>query len=328
LGERVLRRVLFATLRTSLVFSARPAALLLRRVFASAGSETAEKLNRYAPAGVVEFRNERYGVEPDMLLDVYRPGSLSEPLPLLYWVHGGAFCGGSKDELAGYFKLLASEGYVVVGPRYSLAPEHRYPVPPRQMMQALAFLLANAGRLQIDPDRIVLGGDSAGAHIAAQIGALVTSPAYAEEVGITPTVQPAQLRGLALACGPYDLKLARGASSPVGRRFIQVVLWAYSGTREFLEDPAFATWSIPDHLTSAFPPTLITVGNGDPLRPHSELLARTLQGLNVEVETVFFPDDLQPPLTHEYQFNLDSTEGQLFLSRLTSFLARKQETTT
>ena len=62
----------------------------------------------------------------------------------------------AEEELAGYFKLVASYGYVVVGP-HSLAPEHRYPTPPRQMMRALEYVQANAERLQIDTERIALG---------------------------------------------------------------------------------------------------------------------------------------------------------------------------
>jgi acetyl esterase len=283
----------------------------------------AEALDKHAPADVVALIDERYGEEPDMLLDLFRPASANGPLPLVLWVHGGGFCGGAKDELAGYFKLVASNGYVVAGPRYSLAPERRYPTPPRQMMRALEFLQADAERLKIDPDRIVLAGDSAGAHIAAQLGALVTSPGYADAVGVMPTITPAQLRGLVLACGPYDLGLAREASSPAGRRFIQIILWAYSGKRDFLDDPAFATWSVTPNVTSAFPPALITVGNADPLKPHSELLAETLRARGVEAETLFFPGDHAPPLGHEYQFELDTDAGQLFLDRMLTFLRQR-----
>jgi acetyl esterase len=244
------------------------------------------------------------------------------------WVHGGGFVGGVKDERRGYFKIIASHGYVVAGPRYSLAPDHRYPTPPRQMMQALAYLRANAERLRIDPDRIAIAGDSAGAHIAAQLGALVTTPGYADAVDVTPTITREQLQGLVLACGPYDLGLARRSNTESGRRFVKIVLWAYSGTRNFLDDPAFATWSVTDHLTSAFPPALVTVGNADPLRPHSQLLVEKLRAHGVDTETLFFPDDHQPPLGHEYQFMLDTDAGQRFLDRLLAFLGERLEAPT
>jgi acetyl esterase len=313
-----------AAVNASLLVSPRPAALLLRRLFAASGARGAEQLARHAPVEgtVTSLVDERYGAGPDALLDVHRPATAAEALPLLFWVHGGAFCGGTKDELADYFRLVASRGYVVAAPRYSLAPEHRYPTPVHQTTDALDYLQLNADRLRLDPTRIVLAGDSAGAHIAAQLGALVTTPGYAGAVGVKPTLAPAQLRGLALACGPFDRALAATASTAAGRQFVRIVLWAYSGTRRYLTDPEFASWSVTEHLTPGFPTTLLTVGNADPLRPHSELLAERLRALDVETETLFFPDDHQPPLAHEYQFDLDSGDGRLFLERLLAFLAR------
>jgi acetyl esterase len=189
--ERVLRWGVEAALRASLLVTPRPAALLVRRLFAAGGAQFAKALDKHAPPDVVALTNEHYGDEDDMLLDVVRPPSAAGRLPLVLWVHGGGWVGGSKDELTSYFKLVASDGYVVAGPRYSLAPEHRYPTPPRQMMQALQHLQASAERYQIDPDRIAIAGDSAGAQIAAQLGALVTTPGYADAVGVTPSITAA-----------------------------------------------------------------------------------------------------------------------------------------
>ncbi|MBV9684161.1 MAG: alpha/beta hydrolase [Solirubrobacterales bacterium] len=322
LADRILRAVFAVALRVSLWFSPRPAALLVRRVFAVGGAKTAEALDRHAPGEVIALLDERYGDEPDTLLDVYRPASATTPLPLLLWVHGGGFVGGAKEELAGYFKLLAHDGYAVVGPRYSLAPAHHYPTPPRQMMDALGYLISNSDRLLIDPERIVLAGDSAGAHIAGQLAALVTTPGYSAAVGVNPTITSAQLRGVLLACGPYDLGLAR-QSIEAGSRFVQIVLWAYTGKRHFLDDPAAAAWSLTDNLTPSFPPALVTVGNADPLRPHSELLAEKLRLHGVTVETVFYPYGHQPPLGHEYQFDLDTDPGRMFLDRARAFLRQR-----
>ncbi len=325
-GERVKRWCAGIAVRASLVVTPRLAALLMRREFAAGGPLFAQELEKHAPPGVAALTDERYGDEDDMLLDVFRPADAAGRLPLVLWVHGGGWVGGSKEALVSYLKLIASHGYVVAGPGYSLAPEHHYPTPPRQMMQALEYLQVNADRYQIDPDRIAIGGDSAGAQIAAQIGALVTTPGYAAAVGVTPAITAAQLRGLVLACGRYHLGLAERVSARPDRRFTKTIMWAYSGTRHYLRDPVFATFSVADHVTPAFPPALITVGNGDPLRPLSELLAERLRAHGIEPETLFFPTaPHQPLLGHEYQFDLDTDEGQLFLDRMLTFLQRRLE---
>lgn len=309
--------------RVSLLFSPRPAVLLVRRVFSAGGAATARSLARHAPPGVVAIRDERYGATAESLLDVYRPAGADGALPTVVWVHGGGWVAGSKEELAGYLALVASHGYTVVAPRYGLAPEHRHPAPARQTMEALGHLQSNAERLGVDPARFVLAGDSAGAQIAAQAAALVTTPGYAEAVGVTPTITGEQLRGVVLACGPYDMALlaASAADTPAGG-LVNAVLRAYSGNRHFQSDRHFATASVADHVTPAFPPALVTVGDADPLRSHSELLVERLRGAGVPVDALLFPAGHTPPLGHEYQFDLDSDAGRAFLERLLSFLAR------
>jgi hypothetical protein len=191
------------------------------------------------------------------------------------------------------------------------------------MMQALNYLQANAERFQIDADRIC--------HRRRLRRSTDRRPARCPRHDPrlrrgrrcqTHDLAP-QPRGLVLACGPYDLGLLAQTSTPAGRRFIKAIMWAYSGKRNSADDPVFATLSVTDNVTSAFPPALITVGNADPLRPHSELLAEKLRAHGVELETLFWPDDHQPPLGHEYQFYLDSDAAQLFLERLLTFLRQR-----
>jgi acetyl esterase/lipase len=322
-GARVLWWGVRAAVRTSLAFSPRPTALLVRRVFAAGGARTARILDRHAPSGIMAIVDESYGDDADMLLDVYRPASTDAALPLVVWVHGGAWVGGSKEELAGWCRLIASDGRVVVAPRYSLAPEHRYPAPLHQVMAAIAHARAERERLGIDPSRIVIGGDSAGAQIAAQLAALVTTPGYADLVGVDATITPEELRGLVLACGPYDMALMGRAGSPTGARLVHAVLWAYSGARDPGADQIFRTASVVDHISAAFPPSLITVGDADPLRVHSELLVERLRVAGApEPDTLLFPEGHQHPLGHEYQFDLDTHAGQRFLERMRGFLRR------
>jgi len=303
--------------RMSLLVSPRPGALFLRRSFAANGARVAESLARHVPAGIEALTDERYGDGPDELLDLFRPSG-AEALATVLWIHGGGWVGGSKEELAGWCSLLAGKGLTVVSVGYSLAPEQRYPTPVRQVLEAVEHVQANAVRLGVDPERIVLAGDSAGAQLAAQSAVIVTEPDYARAVGLEPTLAPERLRAVVLACGPFDLD--RAGTTPVGRSFLKTVLWAYSGRRSYAEDPVLALASVIDHVTGRFPPAFITVGNADALGAHSVALAERLEERGVEVDTLFWPDDHEPALGHEYQFDLDGEAGRTAFDRMVAFL--------
>jgi acetyl esterase/lipase len=96
--------------------------------------------------------NESYDDSPHARFDVYTPHGASSPLPTLVWTHGGAFVGGSKDEIGDYLRMIAVSGLTVVGVEYSRAPAARYPTPVRQVMAALRHLQANPDRLHIYRD--------------------------------------------------------------------------------------------------------------------------------------------------------------------------------
>ena len=247
-----------------------------------------------------------------------RPGG-----PTLVWTHGGAWISGHRDDAAPYFRLIANEGYTVVSLGYSLAPEHRYPRPIHQVNDALSYLQQHADQLHIDPDRIVMAGDSAGAQITSQYAALVTTPDLATELALVPSLSPAQLRGVILFCGIYDLvafmddaDITKGLV-PWG---IRTALWAYTGSRDS-DSTALEQMSTIDHATASYPPAFISGGNGDPLTDQdSRPFASRLDQLGVEVTTFFFPEDHEPVLPHEYQFDLNTADGQEALRQVLGFL--------
>jgi acetyl esterase/lipase len=191
----------------------------------------------------------------------------------------------------------------------------------RQVAAALAHLVDHADRLGVDAGRIVLAGDSAGAQIAAQVASLVTDADYAGRVGVAVDLPSAGLRGVVLFCGAFDFELSQG-SSRVGSWLVDTALWSYLGTRDHRSDPASALASVPQNLTAAFPPTFVSAGNGDPLLPHSIGLVAALEAAGVEHETLFFADDHEPRLGHEFQFDLDSEPGRQALDRAVAFVER------
>jgi acetyl esterase/lipase len=286
----------------------------------------------YAPQGVSSIIDQPYrDGDKDARLDVYFPMEADQPgmrLPTVIWTHGGAWISGHKDDAAPYFQLIAIEGYAVISLDYSLAPDETYPTPIHQVNDALAYVQQNADRFHVDVDRIVLAGDSAGAQITSQVATLVTNPAYAAELGLTPSLQPAQLRGVILHCGIYDMVAFKEGGELPGDTLatrvlgwgIRTVLWAYTDSRD-PDDTLLRQMSSINHVTSDFPPTFISGGNGDPLTDdHSRPLATKLQGLGVEVTTLFYSPDHEPSLGHEYQFNLDDADAQNALTQTLAFL--------
>jgi acetyl esterase len=300
-----------------------PSALLIRYQFEKNALATSKALEKYVPTGIDATLNQQYRPnDPDAFLDAYYPGSVNgteKVLPTVVWVHGGAWISGDKEQIANYLKILASHGYTTVSVGYSIAPEYRFPKPLVQLNAALFYLQQNAKRLHIDQTKIILAGDSAGAQIVAQEATVITNPEYAYLMGVSPSLNKEKLKGIVLACGAYDLSLV-DLHGPY-TNFLQTVLWSYSGKKDFLSDPRFQMLSIINDVNKDYPPAFVTAGNADPLESQSQAFASKLVSKDIRVDTLFYSADHEPKLAHEYQFDLDTTDGKNALSQIIKFLS-------
>ncbi|UCA61815.1 alpha/beta hydrolase [Chryseobacterium rhizoplanae] len=310
-----------------------PDAILLRHKFNENSKIVSEKLEPFVPSEVSTMYDLHYiPDDKDAIFDVHFPDSISttdQVLPTIVWIHGGGWVSGSKEDVANYCRILSGKGYTVVAIDYSLAPEFKYPTPVIQANIALDYLNINADNLHIDPSSIIIGGDSGGAHIAAQLANIISEPQYAAKFHIKSSLQRQQLKGVLLFCGAYDINDLKQAdlTSP-HQDFLKTALWAYTGTKDFIHNPELATASVADYVTATFPPSFITVGNADPLARQSYAFARKLSRLNVRVDTLFFPQNYKPSLCHEYQFNFNSPAGKMAMEKTAAFLSsavKKQE---
>ena len=147
-----------------------------------------------------------YGPAPLQKLDYYRPAAAPSPAPaqgspLVVFVHGGAWNAGDKANATGKEKTdhFLAQGYAFASLNYRLIPSCAVEEQAEDVASALAFLLAHAGDLGFDPNRVVLMGHSAGAHLAALVG---TDMQYLAAVGLGPDA----LRGIVLLDGAaYDV---------------------------------------------------------------------------------------------------------------------------
>jgi len=298
------------------VFTPWPRALHMRYEFDEDGDKVAQKLAPYVPPGVAAILDQRYDSgNSDVALDVYRPEGPPQARTTVMWIHGGGWLAGSKEQMGNYARILAGRGFTVAVIGYSLAPGAIYPTQVRQVNTALGYLVGNASRLGIEPSRLVLAGDSAGTQIALQVATLILQPAYAQTIGIPPTITKDRLAGLLLYCGIYRMEKEDEEISVLATEY-----WSYSGTRNFLRDPHFATAWVMDRVNGDYPPAFISVGNGDHLRPQSIALADALEKNGVRVDRLIFPEDHTPKLPHEYQFELERPEARDALDRSVEFL--------
>jgi acetyl esterase/lipase len=111
-----------------------------------------------------------------LTLDLYRVAGTT-PKPLVLYVHGGSFLGGSTrmrhpvwGNLDGFMAYVASRGYVAAAVEYRFAAEARWPAQLQDVKSAIRFLRANAIKYGIDPQHVVVWGESAGGGLAAEVG--------------------------------------------------------------------------------------------------------------------------------------------------------------
>ena len=281
-----------------------------------------EALEKHVPPGIKEMKDIPYDPSDNsVLLDLYFPSNKeadSQRLPLIVWFHGGGLISGNKEQVGNYCKILAGKGFAVASVDYTIAPEANYPIPIRQANAALAYLSSRAADYSINNTKIFLAGDSGGSMIAAQLANLISNKSYADSLAIQPSIDRSSLAGMLLYCGIYDITNLN-LSGNFGK-FLQTVLWAYGGRKDFENHPSLYTASVFNYITNTFPPSFISAGNNDPLLLQSTRLAQKLAALQVPVDTVFYPSSFQPALPHEYQFNLDIAPGKQVLDRSVLFM--------
>jgi acetyl esterase/lipase len=116
-------------------------------------------------------------------LDVYTPETLPEgKLPVMFWIHGGGWQVGDKSDVAMKPKVLTAQGFVFVSTNYRLLPEVSMEVLIGDVAKSLGWVHRNIANYGGDPERIYVGGHSAGAQLAALI---CTDERYLKEEGVS-----------------------------------------------------------------------------------------------------------------------------------------------
>ena len=234
------------------------------------------------PDDVEYVRNIRYGENKKYhTLDICWPKLVEErpvdvqkdKLPVIISVHGGGYVYGSKEVYQFYAASLCRMGFAVINYNYRLAPKYKFPAPLEDLNAVISWLLENRKEYPLDMQQVFLVGDSAGAQIASQYGAMYSNKEYAAVMEME--VPKFTLKALGLCCGTYDLKkrAIEAAGKGVMRDYLGKDIRKYGGKLDVLE-----------YITGDYPPTYLFSATGDYLKEECRPMAELLKSKGVKCE--------------------------------------------
>ncbi len=237
------------------------------------------------PPGVKAERNIAY--VPDgherQKLDIYLPEDAKGALPVVVWIHGGGWQGGSKEGCPAVY--LVPKGYAAVSVGYRLSQHATFPAQIADCKTALRFLRANAAKYHLDPDRIGVWGASAGGHLVALLGVTGTvkdkdldGPLYPE--------QSSRVQGVCDWFGPTDFFRIAGKNPNATNAVAKLLGGPVAEHREKADKASPVTYVNKDAA-----PFLIMHGDKDPTVPlnQSELFNEALKKAGVDVTLQVLP---------------------------------------
>ncbi len=206
------------------------------------------------------IENVRYADSESAVMDIYFPDEMPDKCPVFIEVHGGAWYFGQKSSIE--FKPFLyglKKGYVCVSLDYTLSPDGIYPQAVIDIKKAIDYLKANAKKYNIDPDKVVLWGGSAGAHLAA-LAAFSTDTGYLNKES---DYADSSVNVLVLWYGCYNYYL--------GKRLDEWIYHNFFGTTDLSEVAGDLVLSNPvAHITNKVPYTLLQHGLIDGLVPYEQ----------------------------------------------------------
>jgi acetyl esterase len=221
--------------------------------------------------------HEAIQLRPGLTADVAVPKG-NGPHPVVVYLHGGGWIGGSTKTHRKLGMQFAEAGYLTINVEYRLAPEHPFPAGLEDCVFAVKWAGDNAKRWNGDVSRLAVGGDSAGGNLTA---ATLTSLAAEKYAG------PAKPKAALLIYGLFDFPatIKREKADLIDG---MVKAYAGAGYPAILEDPRVSP--LRAVKPGALPPSFVICGTADPLLPETHAMADALKRADIRHEVVILED--------------------------------------
>lgn len=210
-------------------------------------------------------------------LDIYQPKQATSGLrPVIIDIYGGGLYFGDKSS----FKLqnslkLTKAGFVVVSPDYSLIWQQPFPTQIHEIKAVIRWVRAHAAEYQIDPQRIILSGESSGAHLAVLTAVTAHQNTMRDVTFGKYPEQPETVQAVMASYGPYQMDVMPDQFKVLGL----TPKFPETGAANSFEGQMFdqqAPKTVPDlvaeynpatYFAAGMPPMLILAGNDDHVVP-------------------------------------------------------------
>ena len=263
--------------------------------------------------GITVWTDVKYGDQyPNSYVDIYYRES-AEKRPVFFYIHGGGFFMGHKcagdplgmgqGDMFPYFKKIIDSGYNFVSIDYALSPDYQIPVQLIQVNDAIRFVLEQKEKWNIDDQKIVIGGGSAGADFSEIYGWMLEDPDYAARFNVQCTIKKEQVKGLIL--DEPALNIAEFNSADMYAMFE-----GWTGENDIPNGKYAKLLDVPKHIHGTYTPSFLVASNkeGEPFfYEHCAELAKVLENLGVFYDFVY-PGEEEGRFPHGYLMEFEKNE--------------------
>ena len=215
-------------------------------------------------------------------LDTYHLEKADGKYPVMFYIHGGGFVAGDKYHRRAVSEWYAMQGFFVVNVNYGVCPTHKFPAPLQHLVYALNWVGENADKYNLDLDKIVVAGDSAGAYYSTALISVAESKELQGKIGAFTDLHFA---GAYLNCGIYDIISALNANLPLDMGGVILKDFASIDKKDIDTYEYLDLCVIVGLVNERFPKSFITYAEKDVFcKGQSERLIEVLKEKGVEVE--------------------------------------------
>ena len=234
------------------------------------------------------------------LLDIYYPKGTDKALPTIISIHGGGWFYGTKDLYQYYCMSLAQHGFTVVNFNYRLAPENPFPAAIEDINSVFNWIVEEGVKYFIDLNNLFVVGDSAGAQLASQYMAMLTSQDFRDLYDLEIPYNKIAIKAAAFNCGLYDvLNDMEGSLTGMLKDYLGEDL---EGAQKKLDTIRY--------INDKFPPSFIMTSHCDFLREEAEPMYQLLKEKGIECEYHIYGAEDRKDIAHVFHCNMRLPEAK------------------